>query len=140
MARTITTATNLTNERGKYASGAVWIGPSANTNTTSYTDGIITNPVSTLAAAKTIADALGMRRFEVIRTGTIQVAAALAGYRVNGVGWSGTTTGGAQDVGTSAFIGGNITAGTFSSTSGTINWVDCEIGRASCRERVSSPV
>jgi len=125
-AGTMTTTTNLTNERGKYANGAVWIGPAANTNTVSYTDGIITNPVSTAAAAKTIADALGMRRFEVIRTGSVQIGADIAGYRYAGVGWSLTTTGGSRDVGTSAFIGASVTGGTFASTTGVINWNDCE--------------
>jgi hypothetical protein len=123
---TVGTVTNLTNERGKYAMGSVWIGPSANTNTVSYTDGIITNPVSTIAAAKTIADALNMRRFEVIRTGTVQVGADLAGYRVSGVGWSLTTTGGSRDVGTTAFLGAQVVGGTFASTTGTINWERCE--------------
>lgn len=123
---TVTTTTNLTNERGKYANGAVWIGPAANTNTTSYTDGIITNPVSTIGAAKTIADALGLRRFEVIRTGAVSLAADLAGYRVAGVGWSLNTTGGSRDAGTSAFIGAAVIGGTFASTTGTINWIDCE--------------
>ena len=122
----ITTVTNLTNERGKYALGSVWIGPAANTNTVSYVDGITTNPVSTIAAAKTIADALGMRRFEIIRTGTVQIGATLAGYRLSGVGWTCTTTGGSQDVGTTAFLGGNIASGTFASTTGTINWERCE--------------
>lgn len=123
---TVTTTTNLTNERGKYAMGAVWIGPTANTNTASYVDGIITNPVSTIAAAKTVADALGMRRFEIIRTGTVQIGAALAGYLLSGTGWTCTTTGGSRDVGTTAFIGGDVSSGTFASTTGTINWDDCE--------------
>lgn len=123
---TVTTVVNLTNERGKYANGAVWIGPTANTNTTSYVDGIITNPVSTIAAAKTIADALRMRRFEVIRTGTVQIAATLAGYRLSGLGWTCTTTGGSQDVGTTAFVGANVASGTYASTTGTINWDSCE--------------
>lgn len=126
---TATTATNLTNERGKYAMGSVWIGPTANTSTTNYTDGIITNPVSTVAAAKTIADSLNMRRFEVIRTAAADIGASMIGYRFAGVGWTLTVSGGARDVGTSAFIGAAVSnsgGGTFASTSGTINWRDCE--------------
>ena len=119
------TITAVAQERGRYAMGAVWIGPTANTNTVSYTDGIITNPVSTVAAAKTIADALNMRRFEVIRTASASIAASLAGYRMSGVGWT-LTTSGSQDVGTTAFIGANVTGGTYASTTGTINWDMCE--------------
>lgn len=128
---TVTTTTNLTNERGKYANGSVWIGPLANTNTTPYTDGIVTNPVSTVAAAKSIADAatVNMRRFEVIRTAAADIGASMVGYRFTGVGWTLSVSGGARDVGTSAFLGAQVSnsgGGTFASTSGTINWENCE--------------
>ena len=123
---TITTTTNLTNERGKYAMGAVWVGPTANTNTVSYVDGIITNPVSTIAAAKTIADALNLRRFYTIRSGTTQIGAAMAGYDFDGSAWTCTTTGGSRDVGTSSFHHAIVTAGTFAGTTGSIWWDNCE--------------
>lgn len=123
---TVTTATDLTNERGKYANGSVWIGPTANTNTVSYVDGITTNPVSTIAAAKTIADALGLRRFHTIRTGTTQLGAAMAGYDFGGEGWSLTTIGGSRDVGGSTFERATLSGGTFAGTSGTIHWFHCE--------------
>jgi hypothetical protein len=122
---TIATVTNLTNERSKYALGAVWIGPTANTNTVSYVDGIITNPVSTIAAAKTVADALKLRRFHTVRTGASQIAATMTGYDFAGVAWSLTSTG-SQDVGTSAFTGAELTGGTFAATTGTIIWHDCD--------------
>jgi hypothetical protein len=141
-AGTITTATNLTNERGKYAGGAVWVGPTANTNTVSYTDGIITNPVSTIAAAKTIADALGLRRFYTTRTGTVQIGAEApyAGYDFGGANWSVVTTGGSRDVGTSHFVDANVGAGTFASTSGTITWESCEFTNASITVGVSNMI
>ena len=122
--------TNLTNERGKYALGAVWIGPSPNTNTVSYVDGIITNPVSTLTAAKTIADALGLRRFFTVRTGSTQIAAAIVGYDLEGDAWTVTTTGGSRDVGTSTFVNAIVSSGTFAGTSGQIYWRNCEFGAA----------
>ena len=125
---TVGTVTNLTNERGKYANGAVWIGPAVNTNTVNYVDGIITNPVSTIAAAKTIADSLKLRRFYTIRTGTVQIGQTVAGYDFDGNNWSVTTTGGARDVGTSHFVDANVVAGTFASTTGTITFESCEFG------------
>ena len=124
-AGTITTVTDLTNERGKYAGGAVWIGPTVNTNTVSYVDGIITNPVSTLAAAKTIADALKLRVFHTVRTGASQIGATMAGYEFIGDSWSLTTTGGSQDVGTSVFHNAELAGGTFAGTTGRIVWDKC---------------
>lgn len=122
----IPTVTDMTNARGKYANGAVWVGPAANTNTASYVDGIITNPVSTIAAAKTIADALGLRRFYTVRTGATQIGAAMVGYDFDGSAWTCTTTGGSRDVGTSSFNKATVTGGTFAGTSGSIWWDECE--------------
>lgn len=117
---------SVTQERGKYALGAVWIGPTANTNTASYTDGITTNPVSTIAAAKTIADALGLRRFYTIRTGTVQVGADMVGYDFDGNAWSLTTTGGSRDVSSSNFSNAKVVGGTYASTSAESHWQNCE--------------
>jgi hypothetical protein len=125
-AGTLTTVTNLTNERGKYALGAVWIGPTANTNTVSYVDGIITNPVSTLAAAKTIADALGLRRFYTVRSGDVRLEAAMTNYDFDGNAWSLNTTGGSRDVSDSHFANAKVVGGTYASTSAESHWDDCE--------------
>ena len=122
----VDTATDLTNARGKYANGAVWIGPTANTNTVPYVDGIITNPVSTIAAAKTIADALKLRRFYTIRTGTTQIGADMVGYDFDGNEWSCTTTGGSRDVSSSHFVNAAVVGGTFASTSAESHWDACE--------------
>jgi hypothetical protein len=84
---TVTTATNLTNERSKYMHGAVWIGSVANTNTASYVDGIMTNPVSTLAAAKSVADNLGLKKFWIQSGVTITLGAAYVGYVFDGRGF-----------------------------------------------------
>jgi hypothetical protein len=120
-----TNVSDMASERGKYAGGAVWIGPTANTNTVSYVDGIITNPVSTIAAAKTVADALKLKVFHTVRTGTSQVAAAMTGYEFTGDSWSLTTSGGSQDVGTSVFRNAELAGGTFAGTSGRIIWDKC---------------
>jgi len=83
----ITTATNLTNNHAKYMHGAVWLGTDANTNTTSYVDGIMTNPVSTIAAAKSIADNLKIKRFWVQSGVTVTLGAAYVGYVFTGAGY-----------------------------------------------------
>jgi hypothetical protein len=84
---TVTTATNLTNNLAKYMHGAVWIGTDANTNTTSYVDGIVSNPVSTIAAAKSIADNLKIKRFWVQAGTTVTLGAAHVGYCFDGRGY-----------------------------------------------------
>ena len=117
---------SVTNERGKYQNGAVWIGPTVNTNTVSYVDGIITNPVSTIAAAKTIADALEMRNFHTVRTGASQIGADMTGYNFEGDGWSCTTTGGSRDVSGSTFHDASVIGGTYASTSGRHFWIGCD--------------
>jgi hypothetical protein len=123
---TVTTTANLTNERGKHANGAVWIGPVANTTVQPYSSGITSNPVSTIAAAKSTADSVGFLRFYSIPGGAVAIDQTIAGYDFDGSGWTLTTTGGSQDVGTSCFANASVIGGTFASTTGTINWKDCD--------------
>jgi hypothetical protein len=122
---TIGTATEVTNQRAKYSMGAVWIGPTANTNTTNYVDGTIDNPVSTIAAAKTIADSLGLKRFFTVRTGATQITASMVGYSFVGDSWSLTTTG-AVNVSDSSFVNATLTGGSFASTTLPVWWENCE--------------
>jgi hypothetical protein len=126
-AGTITTATNLTNERAKYMHGCVWIGPTANTNTVNYTDGIMTNPVSTIAAAKTIADSLGLKRFWIQAGVTVSLAADYGGYVFDGIGWTLATTGLRSVSG--AVIRNAFVSGTFSGASAPY-FENCEFNGA----------
>jgi hypothetical protein len=123
---TVGTVTNITNNHAKYMLGAVWIGPAVNTNTVSWVDGITTNPVSTVAAAKTIADALGLRKFMIVRSGTVQIGADMTNYDFVGDQWSLTTTGGSRDVSLSSFYNALVVGGTYASTSGAPHWERCE--------------
>lgn len=67
--------------------GAVWIdNSSANTNTVVGTDGIPTNPVSTVAAAKTVADALGYTKFYITNSTALTMAATTEEYEFIGIG------------------------------------------------------
>lgn len=72
-----------------YALGRVWINTdAANTNTESYVDGVADNPVSTLAAALTIANDLGIKDFNVSSNSVITLATAFNGYNLFGIGYS----------------------------------------------------
>lgn len=124
---TIPTVTNLTNERAKYMHGAVWIGLVGNTNTTSYVDGIMTNPVSTIAAAKTIADNLGLKRFWIQARVTVTLGADYDGYFFDGRDWMLTTSGSRSFAGSIA-IGAVSVTGTFTSAGTPPLFKDCEFG------------
>ena len=87
---TVTTSVNLTNSMAKYG-GPFGVGvylndAAANTNTTSYTDGTVDNPVSTIAAAKTIADALSIDRIYLVGNSVITLAATMSDYSFVGIG------------------------------------------------------
>ncbi|MCK5613011.1 carboxypeptidase regulatory-like domain-containing protein, partial [Candidatus Pacearchaeota archaeon] len=68
-----------------YVDGAVWIDTNvSNTSTELFVSGTADNPVSTLAAATTIADALGLKRFEITSRSMLTLTQAYVGYRFTG--------------------------------------------------------
>ena len=72
-----------------YALGRVWINSdSANTSTETYVDGVADNTVSTVAAATTIADNLGIKDFHVTSNSALALVADMNGYNVFGIGYS----------------------------------------------------
>ena len=87
---TVTTSVNLTNSIAKYngprGPGVYLNDAAANTNTASYVDGTVDNPVSTIAAAKTIADALSLDRVYLLNDTTITLAATMSDYEFVGIG------------------------------------------------------
>lgn len=90
-----------------YANGAVWLDTSlSNTTTESFVDGVADNPVSTLAAATTIAEALGLKRIEISPGSTITLAQSYAGYTFTG-SHANIALGG-QNVSGAGFVGANI--------------------------------
>jgi hypothetical protein len=121
---TTTTTMYLTYNPSKYMNGVVWIGPIANTNTASYTDGIMSNPVSTIAAAKTIADALKIYRFWIQPGTTITLLAAYNGYVFTGANWT-LETSGSQSVGSSTIDSAINVTGTYA---GAAYWTNCGFG------------
>ncbi len=77
-----------------------------NTNTVDGVDGIIANPVSTIVAAKTLADSMSLDRIYLINDSTITLAATMNDYEFVGIGEFSTNSVnlGSQDVGGSHFI------------------------------------
>ena len=93
-----------------YADGAVWINTNvSNTNTTSFVDGVADNPVSTYAAAKTIAAALGLKRFRIANGSSLTLASTAANYSHIGHGWTLALNGQAID---GAYFEGASVSGT----------------------------
>ncbi len=77
----------------------------ANTNTVNGVDGTWNNPVSTIAAAKTIADSLSLDRIYLINDTAITLAATMEDYEFVGIGEmaANTINLGSQDVDNSHF-------------------------------------
>lgn len=75
--------------RGTYSDGAVWLNTAAsNTNTQSYVDGLPENPVSTIAAALTIATNLNLKRIRIANGSSITLAASVEARSLVGKNWS----------------------------------------------------
>lgn len=91
-----------------YEGGAVWIDTNAsNTNTEPDVDGTAGNPVSTIAAATTIAASKNIKIFHLVPLSSITLAQTYSGFEFMGAGF--TVNCGSQDVGGSRFIGGTVT-------------------------------
>ncbi len=77
----------------------------ANTNTVNGTDGTINNPVSTIAAAKTLADSMSIDRVYLVNDADITLAATMVDYEFVGIGevTANIINLGSQDVSNSAF-------------------------------------
>jgi len=109
-----------------YDGGAVWVDSTANnTNTVSGVDGIATNPVSTIAAARTIADALGLRIFKLVPDCSITLAQAFDGYTFDGYG--AVVALGDQSINGSVFIGVKINGNDDASNPTRVRYIGCDI-------------
>lgn len=76
-----------------------------NTNTVDNVDGTLSNPVSTIGAAKTIADSLGFDRIYLVNNSSVTLAATMEDYEFVGIGEmsANTINFGSQDVDNSTF-------------------------------------
>ena len=90
-----------------YDDGAIWIDTAlSNTNTVSGVDGVSTNPVSTIAAANTLAANLNLNRFRIAPASSITFAATQSGQIFIGDAW--TLALGGQDITDSKIIGATV--------------------------------
>ncbi len=83
----------------------------ANTNTTNGTDGTFANPVSTIGAAKTLADSMTLDRIYIVNDSAVTLAATMTDYEFVGIGVASgnVVTLGAQDVTNSTFVNLQVT-------------------------------
>lgn len=90
-----------------YQDGAVWLDTvNGVAGTTSYVNGLPTNPVTTMADAMTIAAALKLTRIHVATASSVTLASTVANYEVYGVNW--TLALGSQAITGSRFIGATV--------------------------------
>lgn len=113
-------------EVGSVYGGYVWVDTNAsNTNTDSYIDGTSDNPVSTIAAANTIAAAVGLVRYKIAPGSSITLAQAQTNDLFEGEEW--TLALGGQNIAGSIFIGAVVSG---IGTGSNPRFVDCEVGTA----------
>lgn len=110
-----------------YVGGAVWVDTSAsNTNTENYVDGVADNPVSTIAAAKTIADSLNLKVFHLMSGSSITLAATFDDYEFRGYGY--TVALGGQSVSGTLFENGIITGNDDGANTSATVYRNCLMG------------
>jgi hypothetical protein len=90
---------------GPYGPGVYLDDAAANTNTVNGTDGTWANKVSTIAAAKTIADSLGVDRIYLVNNSSVTLTATMEDYEFIGIGemMANSVNLGSQDVDNSHF-------------------------------------
>ena len=110
-----------------YEGGAIWIDTSlSNTNTVVGVDGTATNPVSTVAAANTLAAATNLKIFQIAPNSTVTLAATQNDQVFRGSHW--TLALGGQDAGGSSFIGATVSGTGVGASS--IDFKNCVFGTA----------
>lgn len=84
--------------------GGIWIDSgAANVNTVVGVDGLPSNPVSTFAAARTLADAIGMQKYYITNHSNLTLAATHQDWVFEGIGLRNRINMGGQDVNDSFF-------------------------------------
>ena len=123
----LVTGTPTTKYMGQFGPGVYVDSGAANTNTVTGTDGIVGTPVSTFAAARTIADAVGLNRYYVEGNSDITLAATHVDWEFCGVGSvaDNVLNFGSQDVSRSRFC--NLTLEGTQGGSGRIEAIECAL-------------
>lgn len=124
---TLLTGTPTTKYMGPRGPGVYVDSGAANTNTVTGTDGTISNPVSTFAAARTIADAIGVTRYYLEGNSDITLAATHVDWEFIGVGSvaDNIVNLGSQDVSRSLFV--DLTIEGTQGGSGRIEAIECAL-------------
>lgn len=113
----------LANKYPEY-DGGIWLYSGAgNTGTVLGIDGIASNPVSTLAAARTLADALGVEKYYLTRGSAFTIAATYEYWEFVGLGRAGILNLGNQNLDNSVFS--NLSLIGTQGGSGIIKAIDC---------------
>lgn len=95
-------------QNGGYDDASVWVdtvGGAAGTEL--YVNGTSTNPVSNIADARTLADALNLRVFHLEPGSSVTLAQTFSSFEFTGAGY--TVNLGSQDVSGCRFLNGNLT-------------------------------
>ena len=84
--------------------GGIWIDSGvANVNTVVGVDGLPSNPVSTLTAARTLADVIGVQKYYIVNHSNLTLAAAHQDWEFEGIGLRNRINLGGQNVNDSFF-------------------------------------
>ena len=123
----IVTGTPTTKYMGQFGPGVYIDSGAANTNTVTGTDGIVGTPVSTFAAARTIANAIGLNRYYIEGNSDITLAATHVDWEFCGVGAvaDNIVNFGSQDVSRSRFC--NLTLEGTQGGAGRIEAIECAL-------------
>ena len=105
---------------------AIWVDDgAANTSTTVGVDGTLAKPVSTLAAARILADSMDIHQYNILNASSFTLAAAHENWVFHDIGHNSSIDLGSQDVDNSTFEE-LIVTGTQGGT-GSISLLDCDI-------------
>lgn len=90
--------------------GGVWVDSAAtNANTVVGVDGLPSNPVSTLTAARTLANVIGVQKYYIVNTSSLTLAATHEDWVFVGIGRGNILSLGGQDVDNSCFFNLSMT-------------------------------
>lgn len=116
---------NLLKNAG-YEHGAIWVDTNAsNTNTVSFIDGTAVNPVSTMAAANTLAAALGTNILYLVAGSSITLVQAHNFWTFFGYG--ATIALGGQSINGAVFFGAKINGNDDGSNANRVRYIDCDV-------------
>jgi hypothetical protein len=111
-----------------YEGGAVWLDTNAsNTSTANFVDGTADNPVSTIGAARTLADSLNLKRIQVLPGSSITLGQSFDSFEFDGFEYSVAL--GSQSIEGARFVDATI-SGVGTATTTPPEFVACSIGTA----------